>query len=160
MHKKKKKSTKSILKRMEPTKDRYTQKLEHVCRAIEVWLLRFLKQESSGWRKHLGLRMVEEPKDQKNTRQQDGWSRISGGGENGAHRFTRSHLDTKNPLRYGRRVDSLCKTLTVAWARIQVMDGFCLKSFRRASLLARHSYVPESSSVRRVILSTLTPFVP
>lgn len=55
---------------------------------------------------------------------------------------------------------SLCSTEMVAWARIQVMAGFCRRSLRLGSLLARHSQVPESSSVRRVIPSTLTPLVP
>lgn len=55
---------------------------------------------------------------------------------------------------------SLCSTEMVAWARIQVMAGFCRRSLRLGSLLARHSQVPESSSVRRVMPSTLTPLVP
>lgn len=36
-------------------------------------------------------------------------------------------------------VNSLCNTVTVAWARIQVVDGFWRKSLRRGSLLALHS---------------------
>ena len=34
---------------------------------------------------------------------------------------------------------SLCSTEMVAWARIQVMAGFCRRSLRLGSLLARHS---------------------
>lgn len=55
---------------------------------------------------------------------------------------------------------SLCSTATVAWARIQVVAGFCWRSFRLGSLLALHSYVPESSSVRLDTPSTLTEFTP
>lgn len=55
---------------------------------------------------------------------------------------------------------SLCRTEMVAWARIQVMAGFCRRSLRLGSLLARHSQVPESSIVRRVMPSTLTPLAP
>lgn len=35
--------------------------------------------------------------------------------------------------------DSLCSTVIVAWARIQVDAGFWCRSLRRGSLLARHS---------------------
>ncbi|TNN43870.1 hypothetical protein EYF80_045924 [Liparis tanakae] len=34
---------------------------------------------------------------------------------------------------------SLCSTKMVAWARIQVVAGFCRRSLRLGSLLARHS---------------------
>lgn len=55
---------------------------------------------------------------------------------------------------------SLCNTVTVACALIQVVAGFWCRSFLLGSLLARHSYVPASSRPRRVTPKTLTPLAP